>query len=275
MASEPTSASPSERAEPLAGLPSAGEWGLVEACLGWLASTFVAGLLFVLALQSADFTSQPQRPGGYAGRAIGQVSTGQALEDTAFPIAWQLLLLFPGWIILLAVPWLFAGVLGRERPGWSLKGKPSDIGLGVISGLLLQVPILIVVVMVMRLVFGEFEPSGRALALVDAASASPLLVVLLVVCVAVGAPVVEELFYRGLLQPALIRLTNPVIGIAVASVLFGAVHFSVVELLPLSVVGLVFGLLAHRTGRLLPAIVAHMTFNSFTLALLLIAGTAS
>ena len=100
-----------------------------------------------------------------------------------------------------------------------------------------------------------------------------MLTILLVLCVAVGAPVVEELFYRGLVQPALIRLTNPTIGIGLASLIFGAVHFSVVELIPLSVVGLVLGLLAHQTGRLLPAIIAHMAFNSFTLAILLIAGS--
>ena len=94
---------------------------------------------------------------------------------------------------------------------------------------------------------------------------------MLIFAVAIGAPIVEELFYRGIVQPALIRLTNVPIGIGLASVLFGAVHFSLVELIPLSVVGLVFGLLAHKTGRVAPAILAHMAFNSFTLVLLLFA----
>ena len=79
----------------------------------------------------------------------------------------------------------------------------------------------------------------------------------------------EEFFYRGLVQPALIRLTNVPIGITISSLIFGAVHFSLVELLPLSVVGAVFGILAHKTGRLLAPIVAHMTFNAVTLIALL------
>ncbi len=267
MASEASSAS-----QPTIEHPSTGVWGLAEATLAWLCAMFVGALFFTLILQQGDFAAPVQRPGGFFGRATGQVATGQPLEDTAFPVAWQLLLLFPGWIVLLGVSWLFAGALGRDRPGWSMKGPLADIPIGIGAGIALQVPILVIVVMVMNVIFGEFEPSGRALALVDAASASPLLTILLIVCVAVGAPVVEELFYRGLVQPALIRLTNPTIGIGLASVIFGAVHFSVVELIPLSVVGLVLGILAHRTGRLLPAIVAHMTFNSFTLAILLLAG---
>lgn len=267
MASEASGASPSIT-EPSA----TGVWGLAEATLAWLTATFIGALFFTLIFQSGDFAAPPQRPGGFFGRATGQLVTGQPLEDDAFPVMWQLLLLFPGWIVLLGVSWLFAGALGRDRPGWSMRGRLSDIPLGIAAGVALQIPILGIVVLIMNLIFGEFEPSGRALTLVDAASASPLLTILLVLCVAVGAPVVEELFYRGLVQPALIRLTNPTIGIGLASLIFGAVHFSLVELIPLSVVGLVLGLLAHRTGRLLPAIIAHMAFNSFTLAILLIAG---
>ena len=250
---------------------STGTWGLLEAALAWIASNIVAGILLAFVFSQGDFTTfVSERPGGHIGRTAGQLATDQELVDRALPLVWQLLLLFPGWAVLLGVSWLFAGALGRDRPGWSLKTEYSDIPLGVLSGLFLQIPILVIVVTFMQLIFGPFEPSGRALALVDSAD-SPLLVLLLIFAVAIGAPIVEELFYRGIVQPALIRLTNVPIGIGLASVLFGAVHFSLVELIPLSVVGLVFGLLAHKTGRVAPAILAHMAFNSFTLVLLLFA----
>ena len=250
-------------------------WGLVEALVAWITSTAVQGVLFVAVIGAGGFSgSSPARPGGNLGRAAGQVVTEQELADRSVPVAWQLLLLFPGWILLLGIAWVYAGILKRDRPGWSLRGEWSDVPKGIAAGLVLQIPLVPIVVILMQLIFGELEPTGRALTLVDSVSSSPLLVVLLVVCVAIGAPVVEEIFYRGLVQPALIRLTNVPVGIGISSLIFGAVHFSLVEVVPLSVVGLVFGILAHRSGRLLPAIIAHMTFNAFTLVALLIASSA-
>ena len=250
-------------------------WGLVEALVAWITSTAVQGVLFVAVIGAGGFSgSSPARPGGNLGRAAGQVVTEQELADRSVPVAWQLLLLFPGWILLLGIAWVYAGILKRDRPGWSLRGEWGDVPKGIAAGLVLQIPLVPIVVILMQLIFGELEPTGRALTLVDSVSSSPLLVVLLVVCVAIGAPVVEEIFYRGLVQPALIRLTNVPVGIGISSLIFGAVHFSLVELVPLSVVGLVFGILAHRSGRLLPAIIAHMTFNAFTLVALLIASSA-
>lgn len=251
-------------------------WGLAEAIVAWITSTALQGLLLVGLIGAGDFsTTTPARPGGNLGRATGQVVTEQELADRSVPVAWQLLLLFPGWILLLGVAWVYGGLLKRDRPGWSLRGEWADIPRGIAAGLVLQIPLVPIVVVLMQLIFGDLEPTGRALTLVDSVSSSPFLVVLLVVCVAIGAPLVEELFYRGLVQPALIRLTNVPIGVGLASLIFGAVHLSLVELVPLSVVGLVFGILAHRTGRLLPSIIAHMTFNAFTLvALLLASGSA-
>lgn len=245
-------------------------WGLSEATLAWITSTFLGGLLLLPLVQLGGFSVfTPERPGGHLGRAVGQFATEQELVNRSIPVAWQLALLFPMWILLLGTPWIFAAILRRDRPGWSLHSKLGDVPLGIGAGVLLQIPLVPIVVVLMRLVFGEFESSDRALTLVQSAASSPFTLVLLIVCVAIGAPLVEELFYRGLVQPALIRATNVPIGIGVASLIFGAVHFSLVELLPLSVVGLVFGILAHRTGRLMPAIIAHMTFNAFTLTAIL------
>jgi len=165
---------------------------------------------------------------------------------------------------------MFAGALGHERVGWSLRGEPSDIALGVFSGAALQVPLLVIVVLIMQAIFGDFEQSGRALALVDLADTWPK-VILLVAAVGVGAPIVEEMFYRGVVQRWLVDAVGPVLGIGIASVIFGAVHLSLIEFVPLTVVGVILGILFWKTGRLLPAVIAHMTFNMFTLVNLLVA----
>ena len=108
------------------------------------------------------------------------------------------------------------------------------------------------------------------MALVDAVD-TPIKVVALYIAVAVIAPIVEELFYRALVQRSIVDKVGPWFGIPIASLIFGAVHFSWVELPALTAVGIVLGLLYHRSGRLGAPIVAHMTFNAFTLTALLAA----
>jgi uncharacterized protein len=93
------------------------------------------------------------------------------------------------------------------------------------------------------------------------------LALVLVVCV--GAPLVEELFFRGLLQTRLVQRLGPTIGIVVASLLFGAAHLTAwngpwtfVYAWAVAGGGLVLGLLRYLTGRLGPSIVAHAFFNA-------------
>jgi membrane protease YdiL (CAAX protease family) len=97
--------------------------------------------------------------------------------------------------------------------------------------------------------------------------ATAWIVIVLVVCV--GAPLVEELFFRGLLQPRLVTRLGPTIGIGVASLVFGAAHLVAWEG-PITLAygwsiagaGLVLGLVRHHAGRLGPAIAAHAIFNA-------------
>lgn len=211
----------------------------------------------------------PQRGGGFLGRAVAQNRTGE-FEDNALPLFWQMLIQVPSWIVMLGVTWIIAGTIGRARPGWSLRGEPLDVARGMGSGFVLQIPIVIIVATIVMLIFGEQIPSARPQALVDAIN-NPLDLIALVGVVVVGAPIVEELFYRGVVQPSLVRRFGPIVGIGITGVIFGAVHFSLVDLAPLSVVGIGFGILAHKYGRLLPAIVAHMTFNAVALIAVLAA----
>ncbi|MEI7548312.1 MAG: CPBP family intramembrane glutamic endopeptidase [Actinomycetota bacterium] len=91
--------------------------------------------------------------------------------------------------------------------------------------------------------------------------------VMLVLVVAVGAPLVEELTYRGLLQGAFTRSTKVVTAVVVVAAWFAAIHFQPVNIPGLFVVGLVLGVCAHRTGRLGMSVMAHMAFNATGLLL--------
>jgi membrane protease YdiL (CAAX protease family) len=94
----------------------------------------------------------------------------------------------------------------------------------------------------------------------------------LAVLVCVGSPFVEELFFRGLLLRALLgsfqelgRRLGPAVSIVVTALVFALVHFEALQFLGLAGFGVVLGILAWRTGRLGPSIVAHMAFNTVTI----------
>ncbi len=85
--------------------------------------------------------------------------------------------------------------------------------------------------------------------------------VALAVLVGLGAPLVEELVYRGLLQRSLVGPLGAVGGWLAASALFALIHFRPVEYPGLLVAGLLFGAALWRTGRLGMCVVMHVTFN--------------
>lgn len=93
--------------------------------------------------------------------------------------------------------------------------------------------------------------------------------------VAVGAPVVEELFFRGLVLRSLERRFARLaprggrwLAVVGSAMIFALVHGEPVQLLGLAVLGVFLGYVAQRTGRLGPSLVTHAAFNATALAVL-------
>ncbi len=87
---------------------------------------------------------------------------------------------------------------------------------------------------------------------------------LLAVLLVVGAPLVEEIFYRGMLLRSLKRYLPAAPSILLTGLVFGAAHFSLVGLPGLALFGAFLAFQAHRSGRLGPSILTHAGFNSLT-----------
>lgn len=105
-------------------------------------------------------------------------------------------------------------------------------------------------------------------------SASAAAVVVLAACTAFGAPVVEELAFRGLTYGALLKRGLgrgwSVLGVTVA---FAVFHFEPQRILVLAVLGASLGLVRMYTGSTAASMVAHMTINiPGALAILSLAG---
>jgi membrane protease YdiL (CAAX protease family) len=92
-------------------------------------------------------------------------------------------------------------------------------------------------------------------------------VTLLGLCLLV--PLAEEVVFRGLIQRIFTRNMGPVVGVALAGAVFGAVHLNAHLLISITAFGWFLGFLYQATGNLTYPIIAHAIFNSVALVQLM------
>lgn len=90
----------------------------------------------------------------------------------------------------------------------------------------------------------------------------------LLALVAVVAPIVEELLFRGLIYQYLRRHQSLAVAVSISAAAFAVVHFIPVLFPSLFGLGVVLALLVERYGSIYPAIVLHALNN--TIAVLLV-----
>ena len=73
--------------------------------------------------------------------------------------------------------------------------------------------------------------------------------------------IAEELLCRGLVQRSLVARLGPVTGIAIASLIFGALHLDPIHALFAAPLGLYLGLVCWLTGGIRASIVCHIANN--------------
>ncbi len=114
-------------------------------------------------------------------------------------------------------------------------------------------------------------PSHPIEAVLERAS-TPADVVLVLVAATVPVAIGEEVFFRGFAYRLLRARLGVVLAIAGSSVLFALAHgLDVGEWLPILPLGIVFALLAERSGSLVPPMIGHVAVN----ALAILAGLAA
>ena len=166
------------------------------------------------------------------------------------------------WLGYLGMPlWAcFRKGTGRLADDFGLVVRARDAAVGIPTGLACQLLLVPLVYLPFRSYKAVKDLDQPAKDLADKAH-GPAFVLLAIVLVA-GAPVIEELFFRGLLLRSIARRWGDVWGLAGSSVVFGVVHFEAVQTPALILVGVVFGFLALRSRRLGPGIFAHAAFNA-------------
>ena len=77
----------------------------------------------------------------------------------------------------------------------------------------------------------------------------------------VAAPVLEELFFRGILLKGLLRNYRPAVAIGQSALLFGLMHMSPAQSIATALMGLILGWLYYRTRSVTLCIGLHMLNN--------------
>ena len=84
-----------------------------------------------------------------------------------------------------------------------------------------------------------------------------------IISIAIMAPLVEEMLFRGAIQGYMLRKgMKPLHAILIASAIFGIVHMNPIQIPFAFAIGMIFGWLYYRTGSVVPGIVGHFINNS-------------
>jgi membrane protease YdiL (CAAX protease family) len=193
---------------------------------------------------------------------VGVLGGGGSIDDTSIGVLAAGLV--AAWAAYLAGMWVASDRGGTGDPivDYGVYFAPVDaagIGIGVLSQLVLVNLVYLPLRALWPDTFTDDRLEETAQDLVDRADGAT--VVLLVLLIAVGAPIVEELFYRGLLQRSLAARFNETLVLVGVAAIFALAHFRPIEFPGLFAFGLVVGACALLTGRLGMAIVTHMAFN--------------
>jgi len=217
----------------------------------------VAGLLLSLSLSILVST--------IAFAVIGD----DAFED--LPLWGTALLQVPLWVALLGVPLVATHLKGRRslRVDFGFAMRWSDIPVGIGLGLGLQLGLGILVQVLYPLLDLDVDRVGESAQELTAEATNGFGVALVILIAAVGAPLFEELFYRGLFLRAVQRRFGDVAAVLVPAVVFGLVHFQLFDLFALVLFGVAMGVVTLKVGRLGVAIWAHVAFNLTALLSLL------
>jgi len=213
-----------------------------DAVLAWIAGWFGGSLLSTVVFQASGAKSIAETPAGWI-------------------LAAQLAL----WLPMVAATWYVGSRHGRGdlRRDYALTVRPIDL-VGIPLGAAVQLLVLPLVYWPLGHAwpdtFGRSHLEKPARDLWNAGHGVGVAIIVLVVVV--GAPLVEELVYRGLLHGTFTRCSGRVTGTLLVAVWFATIHFQPVQFPGLLVIGLVLGIGASRTGRLGLPILTHLAFNA-------------
>lgn len=239
----------------IARTPWSAPWAVAIAVLVLLAATLLAIPIAIVAMLAGSSD-------------LGTMLGDKARLEAAFRDPLVLASVMIGWQVLIVLfTWeLAAWYGGSRREVLAVRGFPPlmTVVLAVIGGMALTLPFDV-------LGLTMFKDTVKA----DSSSFVPMAGspwwTLFAIAITIGAPLSEEILFRGFLQSALARTRIGYVGAAIlTSIGWTALHvqYSLFGLTQVLVIGLYFSWLLWRSGTLWLPITVHALYNSLSFALL-------
>jgi membrane protease YdiL (CAAX protease family) len=156
---------------------------------------------------------------------------------------------------------------GVREMGLKNFSRRRDLGWGLVGGFLALIGnsgLLLMVRFIIYLLTGEWIVETQT-PVVE--SPSKWLMVATILSVTVLAPIFEELFFRGMLYPALRNYLGRTSGLLMNAFIFALLHFQPAGMPSLFIVGLILAYLYEETGSLYSSMIAHSINNIVVLLL--------
>jgi uncharacterized protein len=213
----------------------------------------------------------------FVGQFLLPAIVGSLINPAKLTIQGQAIYVFTSYTLMsglsLGVLYLSIGSYLPLPPDWFKFNWRSNWWLWGIGGYLVATPIVILVSFLNEQIWQGQGGSNPILQIVLEGK-DPIALLLFFLTAAVAAPLFEEFLFRGFLLPSLTRYV-PVWGaIGISALLFGVAHLSLSEILPLTTLGIILGVVYTRTRNLLASMLLHSLWNSSTLVSLYILGSA-
>ncbi|MEY3606116.1 MAG: hypothetical protein RL289_296 [Actinomycetota bacterium] len=184
-----------------------------------------------------------------------------------------------GWglIVAFSAPWL--AMAGWPIVATTIKGNGPKLDLGLIAprthlrlGFVAGLASLLVASVVAWIVTRFTGPLSSTAGDVGM-NQTGIVLIIFVLMAMFGAPIVEEIAFRGLLYGALAKAhINERLVVVITALVFALFHFEPKRFIILFVIGLILGEVRRRTGSTSAAIVAHIVNNTPAAAMILVAG---
>ena len=221
-------------------------WGFVEVVIGIFAAAFVSQ-----ALPSTYITLTGSTPTAFSTRLLGILGV---------------------WMAFLGVPWLASRYRGSGRLAldFGLRFQlPRDALYGLALGVFAQLVLVQLIYLPLRILNPELYDKVDDVAKEVTNFGPDWQLAVIAIGVVAIAPLVEEVFFRGLTQRAFARRFGPRVTVVSSGVVFALVHWQGLQFPALLGFGLFLAVIAQRTGRLGINIFAHAGFNGVTVIQLL------
>jgi membrane protease YdiL (CAAX protease family) len=148
--------------------------------------------------------------------------------------------------------------LGLRARGWLL--TPALALLWLIIAYFVLVPVSLGSQVFMEKITGmELKAQGLVESAPDITDNATRVLMLITLCL--GAPLMEELLFRGVLYSIAARWLHPWYACLASSVLFGVIHGNLLSLIPLTVLGMFLAEAYRRTRTLAVPVLMHAMFN--------------